>query len=111
MLEFEEGPSPIIGAGAVVAGTDTPLMQQYREAKKQHPNALVLFRVGDFFELFEQDAEVGSRVLGLTVTSRDGSVPTAGFPHHALDAQLLKLVQAGYSVAVCDQVDAPGSTD
>ena len=54
-----------------LAASDTPLMQQYREVKQQHPHALVLFRIGDFFELFQQDAEVGARVLGLTVTSRD----------------------------------------
>src|SRR5205085_6556339 len=80
-------------------------------ARKQHPHALVLFRIGDFFELFEQDAETGSRVLGLSVTTRDGAIPMAGFPHHALDGHVLKLVQAGHSVAICDQVEAPGAAD
>jgi DNA mismatch repair protein MutS len=79
-------------------------MQQYREVKQRYPNALVLFRIGDFFELFEADAETASRVLGLAVTSRDRNVPMAGFPQHALDAHLRKLVQAGHGVAVCDQV-------
>jgi DNA mismatch repair protein MutS len=87
-------------------------MQQYREVKEQYPNALVLFRVGDFFELFDADAEAASRALGLALTSRDKSVPMAGFPHHALDAHVRKLVQAGHCVAVCDQVEdsaaAPG---
>lgn len=93
-----------------MAGNDSPMMQQYREAKKQHPHALVLFRIGDFFELFE--AEVGARVLGLNVTSRSGDpLPMAGFPQHAPDAHVLKLVQAGHTVAVCDQVVEPGSTD
>ena len=94
------------------AVSDKPLMQQYREVKERYPNTLVLFRVGDFFELFEADAEAASRVLGLAVTSRDKSVPMAGFPHHALDAHVRKLVAAGCSVAVCDQVEdaaaAPG---
>ena len=83
---------------------DTPLMQQYREVKGRHPNALVLFRVGDFFELFEADAEAGARLLGLTLTGRDKGAPMAGFPHHALDVHVRKLVRAGRSVAVCDQV-------
>ncbi len=84
-------------------------MQQYREVKERHPNALVLFRLGDFFELFEADAEVACRVLGLTLTSRDKAIPMAGFPHHALDAQVRKLVQAGHCVAVCDQVEDPAA--
>lgn len=91
-----------------MAASDTPLMQQYREVKERFPHALVVFRVGDFFELFGADAEQGSRVLGLALTSRDKAIPMAGFPHHALDAHVHKLVQAGHSVAVCDQVEAPG---
>ncbi len=89
--------------------SDTPLMQQYREVKQQHPGALVVFRVGDFFELFEQDAETAARDLGLALTSRDRGVPMAGFPHHALDAHVLKLVRAGHRVAVCDQVEDPSA--
>src|SRR5437764_353704 len=69
---------------------DKSLMQQYREVKDRHPNALVLFRVGDFFELFEADAETAARVLGLALTSRDRGTPMAGFPHHAQDAGLLR---------------------
>ncbi len=88
---------------------ETPLMQQYREVKERHPTALILFRVGDFFELFDADAEVAGRVLGLTLTSRDKTIPMAGFPHHALEAHALKLVQAGYCVAVCDQVEDPAA--
>jgi DNA mismatch repair protein MutS len=84
--------------------SETPLMQQHREVKQRFPNALVLFRVGDFFELFGPDAETACAALGIALTSRDGKVPMAGFPHHALDAHARKLVQAGYSVAVCDQV-------
>jgi DNA mismatch repair protein MutS len=87
--------------------SDTSLMQQYREVKQRYPNALVLFRVGDFFELFGADAEAACRALGLALTSRDKAVPMAGFPHHALEAHARKLVQAGHCVAVCDQVEGP----
>ncbi len=83
----------------------TPMMQQYREARQRHPGMLLLFRMGDFYELFEDDAEVASRVLGLTLTSRDKILPMAGFPHHALEGYLRKLLHAGHRVAVCDQVE------
>jgi DNA mismatch repair protein MutS len=83
----------------------TPMMQQYREAKTRHPGMILLFRMGDFFETFEDDAEVVSRVLGLTLTSRDKSIPMAGFPHHQLDNYLRKLLHGGHRVAVCDQVE------
>jgi DNA mismatch repair protein MutS len=83
------------------------MMQQYREAKERHPGMLLLFRMGDFYELFDADAEVAARVLGLTLTSRDKTIPMAGFPHHALDTHLRKLLQAGHRVAICDQVEDP----
>src|ERR1700687_3806248 len=85
----------------------TPMMQQYREAKERYPGMLLLFRMGDFFELFEEDAEVASRVLGLTLTSRDKAIPMAGFPHHQLEIYLHKLLRAGQRVAICDQVEDP----
>ena len=81
------------------------MMQQYRDAKERHPGMLLLFRMGDFYELFDADAELGAKVLGLTLTSRDKSVPMAGFPHHQLENYLHKLLHAGYRVAVCDQVE------
>src|SRR5262245_20968965 len=87
--------------------TLTPMMQQYRDAKSRHPGMLLLFRMGDFYELFNEDAEVAARVLGLTLTSRDKQIPMAGFPHHQLDAYLRKLLHAGHRVAVCDQVEDP----
>jgi DNA mismatch repair protein MutS len=87
--------------------TLTPMMQQYREAKERHPGMLLLFRMGDFYELFNADAETAARVLGLTLTSRDKTVPMAGFPHHALDTHLRKLLHAGHRVAICDQVEDP----
>src|ERR1700758_2293437 len=83
----------------------TPMMQQYREAKERHPGMLLLFRMGDFYELFDSDAETAARVLGLTLTSRDKSVPMAGFPHHSLEGYLRKLLQTGHRVAICDQVE------
>jgi DNA mismatch repair protein MutS len=85
----------------------TPMMQQYREAKARHPGMILLFRMGDFYETFEDDAEVVSRVLGLTLTSRDKTIPMAGFPHHQLDSYLRKLLHGGHRVAVCDQVEDP----
>jgi DNA mismatch repair protein MutS len=85
----------------------TPMMQQYREAKQRHPGMLLLFRMGDFYELFYDDAEVISRVLGLTLTSRDNTIPMAGFPHKALETHLRNLLRAGHRVAICDQVEDP----
>ena len=83
----------------------TPMMQQYRAAKERHPGMLLLFRMGDFYELLDADAETGARVLGLALTSRDKTVPMAGFPHHQLESYLQKLLRAGFRVAVCDQVE------
>lgn len=83
----------------------TPMMQQYQQAREQHPGMLLLFRMGDFYELFGDDAIAASRILGLTLTSRDKTVPMAGFPHHQLEPYLRKLLQAGQRVAVCDQVE------
>jgi DNA mismatch repair protein MutS len=84
-------------------------MQQYREVKDRYPRMLVLFRVGDFFELFGDDAEVAAHALDMALTSRDGGTPMAGFPHQALDAYARRLVQAGHCVAICDQVGDPAS--
>jgi DNA mismatch repair protein MutS len=83
----------------------TPMMQQYREAKSRHPGMLLFFRNGDFYELFEDDAELGSRLLGITLTKRDKEIPMAGVPHHALDRYLARLLQAGHRVAICEQVE------
>ena len=84
---------------------DTPIMMQYREAKEKHPDMLLLFRMGDFYELFDQDAETAHKILGLTLTTRDQEIKMAGFPHHQLEAYLHKLLKAGLRVAVCDQVE------
>jgi DNA mismatch repair protein MutS len=89
----------------------TPLMKQYAEVKAKYPGTILLFRMGDFFETFEDDAVITSKVLGITLTRRGngaaGEVPLAGFPHHALDAYLPRLLKAGYRVAVCEQLEDP----
>lgn len=91
--------------------TDTPMMQQHRAIKQKYPDAILLFRVGDFYETFGEDAVIASQVLGITLTKRNnGAVASsdlAGFPHHALDTYLHKLVKAGYRVAICDQLEDP----
>lgn len=84
---------------------DTPMMQQYRAAKDAHPDMLLLFRMGDFYETFGQDAELLARLLDLRLTSRDATIPMAGFPFHQLERYLQKLLQAGQRVAICDQVE------
>ncbi len=90
---------------------DTPLMQQHKAIKQKYPDAILLFRVGDFYETFGADAITASQVLGITLTKRNnGGVASnelAGFPHHALDTYLHKLVKAGYRVAICDQLEDP----
>ncbi len=93
------------------AATETPLMQQHNAIKARYPDAILLFRVGDFYETFGQDAVKASAVLGITLTKRnngdENSSQLAGFPHHALDTYLHKLVKAGYRVAICDQLEDP----
>lgn len=94
-----------------MARASTPLMQQYDQAKRQHPDAILLFRVGDFYETFGEDAIRASKVLEITLTKRgNGSaseIELAGFPHHALDNYLPRLVRAGHRVAICDQLEDP----
>ena len=86
-------------------------MKQYAQVKAKYPDTILLFRMGDFFETFEDDAKITARVLGITLTKRGngaaGEIPLAGFPHHALEAYLPKLLKAGYRVAVCEQLEDP----
>lgn len=94
------------------AGEDTPLMQQHKAIKQRYPDAILLFRVGDFYETFGGDAIIAAQVLGITLTKRNngaasGASELAGFPHHAMDTYLHKLVKAGYRVAICDQLEDP----
>ncbi|MBQ2531769.1 MAG: DNA mismatch repair protein MutS, partial [Bacteroidales bacterium] len=90
---------------------DTPLIKQFFSVKAQHPEAVLLYRVGDFYESYSDDAVLVSKVLGIVLTRKSngdkGYVEMAGFPHHALDVYLPKLVRAGYKVAVCDQLEDP----
>lgn len=89
----------------------TPMMKQFYEIKEAYPDAVLLFRCGDFYETYEKDAGIASEILGITLTKRSNknadAVEMAGFPHHALDTYLPKLVRAGYRVAICDQLEDP----
>ena len=95
-----------------MAEPTTPLMQQYHAVKKQHPAALVLFRLGDFYELFYDDAVVASRILQITLTARNKEkgepVPMCGVPYHAAENYIAKLIRAGHKVAICEQMEEPG---
>ncbi len=95
------------------SSADTPLMQQHRAIKQKYPDAILLFRVGDFYETFGEDAIVASKVLGITLTKRNNGAASsselAGFPHHSLDTYIHKLVKAGHRVAICDQLEDPKS--
>jgi DNA mismatch repair protein MutS len=106
-MEYPKG-SPVASDGVK---KQTPMMERYLEVKRQNPGSILLFRMGDFYELFFDDAQVAARVLSLTLTSRDkGSpnpVPMAGFPYHALESYLQKLIHAGLRVAICEQVEDP----
>ena len=108
--------NPALGLRAYIcamakSSADTPMMQQHRAIKQKYPDAILLFRVGDFYETFGEDAIIASKVLGITLTKRNNGAASssdlAGFPHHALDTYLHKLVKAGYRVAICDQLEDP----
>ncbi|MBR1621901.1 MAG: DNA mismatch repair protein MutS, partial [Prevotella sp.] len=93
----------------------TPMMQQFFSLKAKHPDALMLFRCGDFYETYHEDAVIASKILGITLTRRSNSgqgeaTEMAGFPHHALDTYLPKLIRAGKRVAICDQLEDPKLT-
>ena len=92
---------------------ETPLMGQYNSIKAKHPDALLLFRIGDFYETFGKDAITTSKILGIVLTARnngDSKIELAGFPHHSLDTYLPKLVRAGQRVAICEQLEDPKLT-
>ena len=94
-----------------MAISTTPLMRQYEEMKKKHPDAILLFRIGDFYETFKEDAVIASDILGITLVRRANGtasgIELAGFPHHALDMYLPRLVRAGKRVAICEQLEDP----
>src|SRR5215203_7388698 len=90
----------------------TPAMRQYQDAKRQYPGAIVFFRMGDFYEMFYEDALVAARALELTLTSRSkdsngGGIPMCGVPYHAIDGYIARLVRKGFRVAICEQVEDP----
>ena len=88
----------------------TPAMKQYREVKEKYPDCLILFRMGDFYETFYEDAKVAARELEITLTSRgkdEKKAPLAGIPYHALESYLARLIKKGYKVAICEQVEDP----
>src|SRR4030042_2747088 len=88
--------------------TETPIRRQYLDIKRQYPHAIVFFRLGDFYETFDQDAEISSRELDIVLTSRNvakgARVPMAGIPYHAVENYLARLIEKGYHVAICEQV-------
>ena len=88
---------------------DTPMIKQYKEIKNKYPDYIIFFRLGDFYEMFYEDAEIGSRELEIALTSRDpeNKVPMAGVPYHAADQYISKLVSKGYKVVICEQLEDP----
>ncbi|MFZ8803378.1 MAG: DNA mismatch repair protein MutS [Candidatus Calescibacterium sp.] len=85
----------------------TPAMKQYLEIKSEYPDCILLFRMGDFYELFYEDAIVASKVLDIVLTSRDKETPMAGFPHHAIESYVIRLIKEGFKVAICEQLEDP----
>src|SRR5882762_9599260 len=89
----------------------TPMMKQYSEIKKNYTDCLLFYRMGDFYELFLEDAHIGAKILNITLTGKangkGGRIPMAGVPYHAVDTYLAKLVKAGYKVAICEQLSPP----
>src|SRR4051794_35805389 len=95
-----------------MSATVTPAMRQYLDAKQQHRDAILLFRMGDFYEIFYEDALVAARTLEITLTSRSkdangGGIPMCGVPFHAIDGYIARLVKRGFRVAICEQVEDP----
>ncbi len=91
--------------------TDTPLMSQYKKIKEEYKNEILMYRLGDFYEMFFEDAKIASKELGLTLTARNKEkgqdIPLAGVPYHSVASYIAKLVAKGYSIAICDQVEDP----
>src|SRR5579864_5006502 len=89
----------------------TPMMKQYGKIKSQYPDCLLFYRMGDFYELFLEDAHIGAKILNITLTGKangkGGRIPMAGVPYHSVDSYLAKLVKAGYKVAICEQLSPP----
>lgn len=107
--EVEQQPEETVAEQPVAEVKElSPVMKQYNDFKKLHPDAVLLFRKGDFYETYEEDAETAAHILGITLTTRsDDGTKMAGFPHHALDIYLPKLVRAGKRIAICDTLEDP----
>ena len=95
----------------IYKNTATPVMKQYWQSKKAYPDSIMLFRMGDFYETFENDAVLTSKILGITLTKRANgaasTVPLAGFPYHSLEQHVHKLLNAGHKIAICEQIEDP----
>lgn len=105
---IESAPTGSSAATGTVKQPEAPagsILRYYREAKERHPGMVLLFRCGDLCELCAEDADLGAKLLGLTLTTRDRTLSMAGFPHHCLEAYLRKLLHAGLRVAICDEVE------
>jgi DNA mismatch repair protein MutS len=106
--------APVIEANGGTAANHTPMMQQYLRIKAEHPNSLVFYRMGDFYELFYDDARRAAKLIDITLTSRGQSagapIPMAGVPHHSVDTYLSRLVRKGESVAICEQIGDPSKS-
>ena len=94
--------------------TETPMLKQYLAMKKEYPDSILFFRLGDFYEMFYEDAKVASKILGIALTSRNksdkkNSVPLCGVPHHSAEPYLTKLLKSGHKVAICEQIEDPKS--
>ncbi|MBE3069256.1 MAG: DNA mismatch repair protein MutS, partial [Planctomycetes bacterium] len=90
----------------------TPAMTQYKQIKAQYPDAILFFRMGDFYELFYEDARIGAKAMGIALTSRskgEGGVPMCGVPYHAVDTYLARMIRAGHRVAICEQMEDPAT--
>ena len=106
----EDVPAQNVEEEKPAAAESSPLLKQFDELKKKHPEAILLFRCGDFYESYREDAEAIAQVLGITLTKRSkDNVKMAGFPYHALDSYLPKLIRAGKRVAICDQIEDPNT--
>lgn len=106
--EPEEAPAPEVKSEELVRTPNNVHVSQYEELKRKHPDALLLFRCGDFYECYDEHAEKAAECLGITLTVRNSTGrKMAGFPYHALDTYLPKLIRAGHRVAICDQLEEP----
>ena len=85
----------------------TPAMQQYRSMKEAHPECVLFFRMGDFYEMFDEDARIVSKAIGISLTQRGNGLDMAGVPHHAAEGYMRRMVDAGFRVAVCEQLEDP----